>query len=45
MLYLAVEHHNEPVAKNNQSVGNNQRVAAVDPIVKFVFLGQNMDAA
>ena len=38
-LYLTPQHHDKSMAKHKQTVGNNQGVIAIKPLVKLMLLG------
>lgn len=44
-LYLTPQHHDKAITKHKQTVGNNQGVIAIKPLVKLMLLSKNMNTA
>ena len=44
-FYLATNHHDKSVAKHKQTVGDNKRIFALEPMVKFMLLSKDVNTA
>ena len=44
-FYLATNHHDKSIAKHQQAVGDDKRIFAREPLVKFMLLGKNVNTA
>ena len=44
-FYLATNHHDKSVAKHQQAIGNDKRIFALEPLVKFMLLGKDVNTA
>jgi len=43
--YLAAYHENQPITKHQQTIGNNERIVALEPRIELMLLGENVNAA
>ena len=42
---LATQHHDKAITKHKQAVRNGERIFALNPLVKLMLLGKNMNTA
>ena len=44
-FYLATNHHDKSVTKHQEAVGDDKRLFALEPLVKLMLLGKDVDTA